>query len=527
MRFSIGKLTLLIAVAFLAANIGSVKSCDEVASDAVIHRAGLKVDWFTHSGVGARGKLVDWHLTVNEDKPTTFFVIEAGTYREKFSQNKLNAFGKPFGVDDAVDYCQIRKEVLEAELANDGKTDVEVKIDQYTLPESTIYTMTDSGLVKSINADTGQTNWSVRVGNGRHPSIGVGASNKYVAAINGSTVYCLEADSGKTLWTRPCRNGVSAPPAVSDEKIYVPLINGRLESFEIENKGFNSSSYVSLGLGTTRPLVTEKTVSWATNRGDFNVAGRWGGRGVGYQLRADESIVAPPVFKDDMLFVTSLDGFIYALDEGRGSLRWQVSTGRSISQSALPLRNFVFAINDNKELFKLDTKTGIEAPGWELPRPNMERFLGASKENLYIVDSSGQLRVVSQNTGQTLSRVSFGSVDKILPNTLNDRLYIASKRGMILSVRESASNIPYFHSAEYVAPVMAVKAKAAIDNDPTKPEAAATDLTDPFGAKDADPFGAKPSESDDDDPFKQKSEDDDPFSQKPSGEDEDPFATGK
>ena len=31
-----------------------------MASDALVHKAGLTVDWFTQSGIGARGEIVDW-----------------------------------------------------------------------------------------------------------------------------------------------------------------------------------------------------------------------------------------------------------------------------------------------------------------------------------------------------------------------------------------------------------------------------------------------------------------------------------
>lgn len=553
MRFSTVKLTLFIAAVFLSVSVGSAIAFDDIASDAVIHRAGLKVDWSAHSGASGRGKLVDWHLTVNEDKPTTYFTITATspgqrTYRENFSEHKISPFGVPYGVDDAVEYCGDRKEVILAEYANDGISDVEVKIDQYTLPESTIYTLTDAGLIKSINADSGKENWSVRVGTFRLQSVGIGASNDHVAVINGSTVYCLEAASGKTLWSRPCRDGVSASPAVSEETIFVPLISGRVEAFTIKDKGINPSAYVSTGLGTTRPLVMEKAIAWATNRGDLNVAGRFGSRAVGYQLRTDQSIVAPPTFKDEIIFATSLDGFIYGLDADRGSIKWQISTGRSISQSPLPLRNFVFAINDDNELYKLDAKTGIEAPGWETPKQNMERFLGAGKENLYILDRTGRLQVLSQNTGQTLSSVPFGTVDKILPNTLSDRLYVATRRGMILSVRETASTIPYYHSKEYVAPVETAPMKAAMENKAVKPEMEKTDLDDPFRVKKSndgfdenDPFKLKNRDQgkdgfDENDPFKLKNkggvDEDDPFKQQPeqgdpfggSSNDADPFS---
>ena len=98
---------------------GVAQANDGVISNALIHRAGLQVEWTTHSGIGARGVIADWHLNVNENKPTTYYTITAGNFREKFSENKLNPFGKPFSQDKSYginEYIDIRKEVLTAEL---------------------------------------------------------------------------------------------------------------------------------------------------------------------------------------------------------------------------------------------------------------------------------------------------------------------------------------------------------------------------------------------------------------------------
>ncbi len=262
MRRSIGEfsswmaMASCLAVAILLSSVlaPSVEANDGADPEVAINRAGLMVDWFTHSGAGARGKLVDWQLDINENKATTFFTITAGRYREVFSENTISPFGKPYGMDGAVEFASIRKEILEAELKNDGVKNVEVKISQYTLPESTIYFVTSLGVVTAIDADTGMLKWSTLVGDGRLPSIGVAANNNHVAAINGSSVYCLEAETGKILWNQKCRYAVSAPPSVSEENVYVPLVNGRLETFSIENKGLSSTVFVAEGVGMACPL---------------------------------------------------------------------------------------------------------------------------------------------------------------------------------------------------------------------------------------------------------------------------------
>ena len=197
----IRKLVLSAVITFLVAGL---TQADEIVSDAIIHRAGLQVEWATHSGAGARGRIVDWHLNVNENKSTTYYSISAGQFNEKFSEKTLNAFGRPLAEDESFgvnEYIDVRKRVLAAELKYLGHEEAEIKVDQYSLPESTIYLYTSTGSVSAIDADTGAVKWQNRVGDTRFKSVGIGADNDHVAVVNGSTIYCLTADSGKVVFS--------------------------------------------------------------------------------------------------------------------------------------------------------------------------------------------------------------------------------------------------------------------------------------------------------------------------------------
>ena len=538
--------TLLLAA--VLSTTGIAQANDEIASNAIIDRVGLTVEWFSHSGAGANGKLVDWHLNVNENKATTFFTITGpGKYAETFSQNKLDAFGKPYGIDGGVEHAEMRKEILTAEYVNEGIKSPEIKITQYMLPETSIYTLTSDGRVRAIDGDTGKTKWETAVGTSSLPSIGIGSNNNYVAAVNGSTIYCLEASTGKTLWSRKCRYAVASSPAVSDERVFVPLTNGRLESFSIEDKGVNSLAFVEMGEGTARPMITEKTVSWTNSRGNFNVAARYDSKSVAYQLRTDESIVCSPTYSNGTYFITSLDGFIYALDEERGTVSWQVSTDRGIAKSPIVFKDHVFVINEDQLLYKLKASNGMPAEGWLKPRSDVKQYLGAGKDKLYVVDRFGRLKVISQESGVVLNSVNFGDVDKVLENDLTDRIYIASKRGMIQCIRERSRPIPYFHTFDFgpeegVEPEMiAGKEKGAAEMgdgvDPFNQNVAAE--VDPFGdapkSAESNPFGEEPAmvASDETNPFGDEPEmaasdetnpfGDDPASEKTGDDEPNPF----
>ncbi len=473
---------------------------DDIASNAVVDKAGLTVDWFTRSGAVGREKIVDAALNVNENKATTFFIVEAGNYREVISENDLDAFGKPYGIEGALQHIEDRKEVIAAELKAAGKEDVELKLDQYSLPESSIYLLSSEGVVTSIDADTGKTNWTTEIGDSRLPSIGLGVSDQFIAAADVSTVYLLDASTGKLLWSQRCAGPIAASPAVSDERVYVPLTNGRLESFPTGENGRGSFTFVARGQGTARPLVTDLTLSWPTSDGILNVAARYGDKtnAISYRLVSDNTIVSSPTYKDGTIYSTSLDGFVYAIDEQTGNLNWEVSTGEGISLSPVPIRDSVYVVTNDRMLYKLDAKTGFQK--WEEPVPHVTRFVGAGRDRVYVTDEFGNLVVISQSTGTILNRISAGRIDYIASNDQTDRLYFGSNTGLVQCLREVQSKVPYFHANEELeaesqaAPIGAEK-KAKQDaikmeDDPFKI------LGQPETKPKSDPFG------EDDDPFK-------------------------
>ena len=468
---------------------------------------GLKQQWFSHSGVSAGGKLADWYLDIDQNSGTTYFEITGGNYSETISENDLGPNGQPMGIDFGLEMANIKAEVVAARLKSDVGKDVPVTVNQYTLPKSTLYTQTDSGVVRSIDAETGKTRWSVNVGVASTESLGVVGSGKHVAVLKGSLVYCLDSETGAILWSHRCESSPSAPPQVDDGEIFVPLITGRIERFNINDEGFNTVSFISSGSGptTARPAISPLSICWSNYSGTVSVAARSAKRGLpGFELNADDSIFGVPQYKDGVYYVTSIDSYIYALSEKRGSLIWENSTGFEITQAPFVVGNHVYVINDLNQLSRFDAKTGLLTANWQKPRPNIGTFVGASQTKLYTIDKFGKMKVLEQDSGAILGSAPIGNVALVLPNTLNDRIYLLNNSGTIRCYREINSVKPFFHSDEFnsLKPMMKDKDEAADERtkqpgpDEKPPAAPRKNNDNPFGDEEDDPFGGT-----EDDPF--------------------------
>ena len=482
---------------------------------------GLKQQWYSHSGVAAGGKLADWYLDIDENSGTTYFEITGGTYSETISENDLGPNGKPMGIDFGLEIANIKAEVIAARLKSDLGKDVEVTVNQYTLPKSTLYTQTDSGAVRAIDAETGKVRWSVNVGVSSTESLGVAGSGDHVAVLKGSLVYCLSSETGTLLWSHRCESSPTAPPQVDDGEIFVPLLSGRVERFNINDEGFNTVSFVSSGTGSTtaRPAVSELSMCWSNYSGTVSVAARSANKGLpGFQLTADGSVFGVPQYKDGVYYVTSIDSYVYALSEDRGSLLWENSTGFEITQAPFVVGNHVYVINDLNQLSRFDAKTGLITANWQKPRPNIGTFVGASEKRIYTVDKIGKMKALDQESGAIVGSATVGDVSLVLPNTKNDRIYLLNNSGTIRCYREISSVKPFFHSDEF----KPLKPMMKDGEDPAKSEAESPDSddVDPFGGDgdNSDPFGG---DGDNSDPFGGDGDNGDPFGG--DGDNGDPF----
>lgn len=522
--------------------IFSIAAVSTSAKAQQLESVGLKQQWFSHSGVAAGGKLADWYLDIDENKGTTYFEITGGNYSETISENDLGPNGKRMGIDFGLEMANIKAEVMAARLKSDTGQDVKVSVNQYTLPKSTLYTQTDTGIVRSIDAETGKTRWSVNVGVGTTESLGVVGSGDHVAVLKGSLVYCLNSETGGILWSHRSESAASAPPQIDDGEIYVPLINGRVERFNIEEEGFNTVSFVSGGAGatTSRPAISTNSLCWSNYSGTVSVAARSSDRGMpGFQLNAGGPVFGVPQYKDGVYFVTSIDSYVYALSEDRGSLIWENSTGFEVTQAPFLVGNHVYVINDLNQLARFDAKTGQISAHWQKPRPGIGTFVGASEKKIYTVDKIGQMKVLDQDTGTVTGSASFGDVSLILPNTKNDRIYILNKSGTIRCFREVNSVKPFFHSDEFK--TMEPKMEGKDGASEKAMEGPGPDDEDPFGNNndagetndgDENPFGGAAGDSvfgggDDD---KEKADDaspENPFGDQDESEDADPFGASE
>ena len=86
-------------------------------------------------------------------------------------------------------------------------------VERAVLEGDRLTVLTNAGVVQELDALTGKTYWTAPIGNENYPSLGPAGNEKYVAILNGSTLYVLDRKDGKPAIIRPVGSAPGAAPA--------------------------------------------------------------------------------------------------------------------------------------------------------------------------------------------------------------------------------------------------------------------------------------------------------------------------
>jgi outer membrane protein assembly factor BamB len=365
-----------------------------------------------------------------------------------------------------------------------------------------------------------------------------------VGVVNGSLLYVVNRFNGKVLWKAQTDGAPGAGAALSQLRAYVPMVDGLVASYRLKTMKDPQAELMKLredelseeqkeqleeerretirlqqeyippllcrswGRISVPPVVTiqtegEELVAWPTDRG-FIFVGAINRLEeefftIRYRLETGAEIAAAPTYRppnpDDpgdhgTLYATSRDGFVHALMANDGDPLWRFSAGEPLVEPPVYLRGRVFAAVQLGGLHCLDAVTGSEQ-WWA---PNIMQFVALSNNRVYAVDNLERLVVLNVETGARLDAIPIYGHDVRLINTETDRIYLASRKGLIQCLHEVELSQPIQHR---LPPVPAkVEEAAAEEEKPAKPqpEQPAGPEGDPFRGAD-DPFKAGPADA--------------------------------
>ncbi len=402
------------------------------------------------------------------------------------------------------------------------------ELDHVRLFGDRLVTITTAGVVQLLDAATGTTVWTARVGNPNYPTSGPALDTKHVAMVNGSTLYVLSATNGGEVLHQRLGGAASSSPALAAEHAFVPLFSGRVEAIPFPTtKDPIPWYYSSTGRVFGQPGLAGESIVWSTDRGYlYNAAADAGG--VRYRFQTTAPFVSPVAYRDQTIYALTATGYLYAIDELTGLQKWRYSSGAEAEFPPAVVGDRVYFSTDEPALYCVTTAGELQ---WIAP--GVQQFVSAGTSHIFGAGALGALHVLDKETGSLVSK-SQGQGDFFpVLNDQNTWLYVYTRDGLVQCFKEIGSKAPIAHNTLPAAPADKPAAEGSTDEQPAgepamdeeapadEPTDEPTDESDPFGPGEEEPAGDDPAPAaEGDDPFGGEA----PAEEAPPADGGDPFA---
>jgi len=149
---------------------------------------------------------------------------------------------------------------------------------------------------------------------------------------------------------------------------------------------------------------------------------------VRWSYKAEHAVWAAPRVTEQVVYVTSLDHLVYALDRSDGELKWKTDLGAAIAGTPAVADGMVYIGSFDNQLHALDAATGQEI--WPYPANNWVWGGPVVQDGVvYFTDLSGTVFAVDAETGTERWTATLGGELRASPAVTEDTLYVGSRAG--------------------------------------------------------------------------------------------------
>ena len=311
----------------------------------------------------------------------------------------------------------------------------------------TLYAADAKGRVVSMDRDTGEVNWQVKLDERLSGAVGAGGGRVMLGTLDGEVIVLAEAD-GEELWRAQVSSEVLAPPQTNGDVVVVQTQDDKLTALDISSGEqrwiYESSLPVLTVRGHSTPVVNLRRV----------YAGLASGRVVA--LAADtglplwEERVAQPqgrselermvdidgdlLLQDDVLYVVSFQGVMAALNAETGTPLWQypASSHTGIAEGFGSL----YVTHADGKIEAVDRNRA--EPLWtneDLLRRNLTAPVAFSSF-VAVADFEGYVHLLAQTDGRLVARKRVDSKGvRAAPIVIGDTLYVYGNSGDLVALK--------------------------------------------------------------------------------------------
>lgn len=221
----------------------------------------------------------------------------------------------------------------------------------------------------AVRADNGELVWKLPTGGGIASSPAVDASTKLVVfGSEDHIIYAADSQTGRVAWTYHTRDKIRGAARIAHNHVFIGSDDGNLYALVAQTGRFLWTFEAGVPV-RTRPFVTNELVIFGVDDGSIYGVELSGKRK--WVMRAKRTVNSSPYvdLQENVCFVGSFDGYLYALDATSGYTLWRFRTAGPIISSPCVGDDTVYIASTDGKLYAVYTSSGKERWQTNLEKP--------------------------------------------------------------------------------------------------------------------------------------------------------------
>lgn len=328
-----------------------------------------------------------------------------------------------------------------------------------TNDEFAVYVYGSNGIVTAFDAESGTLLWAVAVGlpeaNTVPVSSGFFANGKpVVLAASGMHLIGLERSTGTQMFSLRLPGFLSAPVTVHNGRMFTAVSDGSVYAFDLDkvvelhgrgvlnDYGFEAVQWrLQCGGQVKQPILPAGPFVGIVSQDNQLQSITAADRQLKFQLETDGVASSKLTRYKNYYILPAEDYNVYSVNVETGRVKWTYAAGQRVHAAPVVVGNDLFLAPDSLGLYRLTADGGQEV--WI--RRGVSSIVAVSPTKVYGVNKNSTILITDRKTGADLGSVSLPQFNVLDTNSRTDRIFVTSKGGVIVCLREIDSRFPVLH----------------------------------------------------------------------------------
>jgi outer membrane protein assembly factor BamB/tRNA A-37 threonylcarbamoyl transferase component Bud32 len=242
-----------------------------------------------------------------------------------------------------------------------------------------------------------------------------------------NNLYALDAKTGEFRWKYATEAGIATRPAANEDTIFVGSEDHRLHALTADH-GRLVWTYYTEGPIRSSPTVSHGHIFLGSDDTHMHVVNILSGRRA-WRADANGPVRSSPLVADERVYFGCETGDFYCVDF-KGELKWRFKAKRAVTSSAVLVEGMLYFTSLDWTLYAIEAEGGWQIWRFRMGKPSISSpifaegriFVGCADGNVYAVDARNSREVWRFQTEHQVT----GS-----PVILEDSLYFGSVDGSV------------------------------------------------------------------------------------------------